>query len=137
MKKLFYVGVYLKDRIHFGLYGFTNYADCYTEANTPEEAQSNARNYFETKFKVEVLSTRTTIANKRYCNPEQIIKPFQKGIQTQLIHLSNTSNEQATIFQSVGRKPKCKNIMANFRARSTVFINRIFNKWKSFNSARI
>lgn len=74
MKKFYYVGVFLKEKILFGLYGFTDYADCCTEAENPTEAQRLAKSYFESKYKVEVTGTRPTLANKKYLDPDHIIK---------------------------------------------------------------
>lgn len=80
MNKLFYIGVYLSERIFFDLYGFTNYADCFAEATTPAEASELAKDYFKTKYRVEATGTKTAVADRKFCRPDFILK---KGLQNQ------------------------------------------------------
>jgi len=88
MKKIFYVGVYLKERVHFGLYGFTSYVDCYTEAEDLKEAGNIAKAYFETKYKMQVTGTRPQPSKEqdknKFAFPEQIINTFPKLEQPKL-----------------------------------------------------
>jgi hypothetical protein len=80
-KQIFYVGVFLNERIFFPPYGFTTYADCYTEAENAKEAGKIAKEHFELKHKVPVNGTRPLVANPRFHNPEEIIKPLQTPVQ--------------------------------------------------------
>lgn len=138
MKKYYYIGVYLSERVPFGLYGFTNYVDGFTEANTPEEARATAKNYFETKFKTEVTGVRTTITNIQFIDSEKIIKPFKTAHQQNLFELPNLiENEQTRIFPKTDRRIKRQDTLANFCNRSTLYLNRLFAKWKGFNSPTI
>src|SRR5688500_11326129 len=91
-KKIFFVGVYLKTRIHFQPLGITNYAFCFTEAEDPKEAGENAKDYFTTKFKVEVDATRPQLTDSKFCDPSEIIKPF------------STPTKQQNIFQTLNSK---------------------------------
>lgn len=88
MKKIYYVGVFLKDRVHFDLYGFTSYVDCYTEAENLKEAGNIAKEFFEKKYKTEVTGTRPQPSKEqdkqKFAYPEQLIKPFAVLDQSKL-----------------------------------------------------
>lgn len=86
MKKLFYVGVYLKDRVPFGMYGFTSYVDGFTEAMTPEEAKEIVITHFETKHRTIATGARVTLSNQKFCNTNELIKPIKTPIQDNLFH---------------------------------------------------
>ncbi len=77
MEKFYYVGVFLSKRVSFGLYGFSSYVDCYTKAESLNQAGQLAKEYFENKYKVSVTGTRPQAARhqdvEKYANPEQII----------------------------------------------------------------
>jgi hypothetical protein len=84
MKKLFYVGVFLNEKIFFAPYGFTNYGDVFAEATTPAEASQMAKEHFKTKFRVEPTGTRTTVADPKFCSPGDVLKR-ETQIQTTFI----------------------------------------------------
>jgi hypothetical protein len=138
MKKLYYVGVFLQDKILFPAYGFTNYADCYTEAESPEEARETAKQYFEIKYKVAVNKTRASVADRRFINPSEVVKPFgQPRPQNYIEQTKNSTNEKETILRPIDGKIKRENPLASFCKRSTIYLNRLFDKRSNNDSSTI
>jgi hypothetical protein len=113
--KVFYVGVFLDERIFFAPYGFTNYADCYIEAEDMDEARTTAKQFFESKHKVGVNGTRLTVATNY--NPDEVIKPVKTATQTEIFNPIKTNNEQTRIF------PNAQKITL-----ATFLLSRLFSK---------
>lgn len=83
MKKLFLVNVYLNKQIHFQPLGFTTYAFAFAEGETPAEAEETVKQYFTTKHKAVVNSTRAMKADPKYIDPAEIVKPISKSPKRQ------------------------------------------------------
>ncbi|MCG2614903.1 hypothetical protein LZZ85_11445 [Terrimonas sp. NA20] len=77
MKQIFFVGVYLAERVHFGLLGFTSYVYCYTEATSHAEAGAKAKGHFEQKLKICATGTRPQIVKpedfRKFASPSDLI----------------------------------------------------------------
>lgn len=132
--QIYYVGVYLSERIHFGSYGFTNYADCVTETQSPEEARETAKRYFEMKYKVAVTKARAQIADKKFIDRDQLIKPIKNLNQQNLFNINSADHEQRNLFSKTNNRPERTNTLANICKRSTLYFNRLFGKHKGYNS---
>lgn len=77
-KKLYYVGVFLSERIYWGLYGFTSYADGYVYAEDISEAGAVAKAFFEKRYPDNtVTGTRPQlpINGAKYARREDILNP--------------------------------------------------------------
>lgn len=87
-QSIYYISLYLSERVHFNPYGFTSYVDCYVHAEDFTTAEKLAKLYFEKRYKVSVTRLKSNKAKEQdlnlYASPEQIISNKTPLVQASL-----------------------------------------------------